>query len=136
MKILVRDIKAKGLRIHQEVPPQSIGLMEEDMKCLSPVVIKSDLTKTGSTVTAVSQIKVALGRECARCLEPLNSDFSDTFQHTFDIGPMTETIDLGEEIRQELILGYDPVVLCKPDCKGLCHRCGANLNVEKCRCRK
>ena len=28
----------------------------------------------------------------------------------------------------------DLVVLCKEDCKGLCYKCGANLNEEECTC--
>jgi len=27
-------------------------------------------------------------------------------------------------------------ILCREDCKGLCPGCGANLNIEPCRCEK
>ena len=39
--------------------------------------------------------------------------------------------DLSEELMVE-----SPIhALCRPDCKGLCDRCGANLNREKCSCK-
>ena len=27
-------------------------------------------------------------------------------------------------------------ILCRPDCRGLCAKCGANLNSDKCDCKK
>ena len=44
--------------------------------------------------------------------------------------------DLGELAREAFILGMDTKMLCREDCKGLCDRCGANLNIEECRCKK
>jgi len=34
------------------------------------------------------------------------------------------------------ILSMDTKCLCRPDCAGLCDRCGANLNLGPCRCQK
>jgi len=34
------------------------------------------------------------------------------------------------------VLNMDSKLLCKPDCKGLCCRCGKNLNRESCTCQK
>ena len=45
-------------------------------------------------------------------------------------------LDLDELVRETFILNMDTKQLCKPDCKGLCPGCGANLNVEPCRCKK
>ena len=44
--------------------------------------------------------------------------------------------DLDELARETFILNMDTKTLCREDCKGLCDRCGANLNFEACRCRK
>ncbi|MCX5681113.1 MAG: DUF177 domain-containing protein [Candidatus Omnitrophica bacterium] len=45
-------------------------------------------------------------------------------------------MDVGEDIREEIILGFPDKVLCAEECKGLCAGCGANLNNEKCQCKK
>ena len=34
------------------------------------------------------------------------------------------------------VLGMDSQLLCSPDCKGICFRCGKNLNEGPCGCRK
>jgi uncharacterized protein len=44
-------------------------------------------------------------------------------------------IDLGEVIREELILATKQFVLCREDCKGLCQTCGTDLNLHSCDCR-
>jgi uncharacterized protein len=43
-------------------------------------------------------------------------------------------LDLGESIREAIILEIPQVVLCRPDCRGLCPVCGADLNEGGCSC--
>lgn len=45
-------------------------------------------------------------------------------------------LDLDSFIREEIQLFLPSKILCKPDCKGLCYKCGKNLNREKCDCKK
>lgn len=46
------------------------------------------------------------------------------------------TVDLGELAREIFILDMDTRTLCSEDCKGLCPRCGANLNNGPCGCKR
>lgn len=43
-------------------------------------------------------------------------------------------LDLEEPIRQYVLLAAPMKPLCRPDCRGLCPRCGTNLNEINCRC--
>ena len=43
--------------------------------------------------------------------------------------------DLDEILTTAFVLQMDSKLLCKPDCKGLCPRCGKNLNEGSCSCR-
>ena len=45
-------------------------------------------------------------------------------------------VDLAELARTAFILGMDTKTLCSEDCKGLCPRCGADLNLGPCSCKK
>ena len=45
-------------------------------------------------------------------------------------------LDITDDIRGEIILEYPLRLLCKQDCKGLCPRCGKNLNEGDCGCKK
>ena len=45
-------------------------------------------------------------------------------------------VDVGDLARTAFILGMDTKTLCSEDCKGLCPRCGADLNLGPCSCGK
>ena len=47
-----------------------------------------------------------------------------------------DAADLEEIVRTVFVLNMDSKLLCKPECKGLCCRCGKNLNQESCTCQK
>lgn len=46
-----------------------------------------------------------------------------------------DELDLEELLETVLILNMDTRFLCREDCKGLCSRCGKNLNEGPCDCR-
>ena len=86
---------------------------------------------------------------CSRCAEPVSRDYSLPVEATLSEGLEdpdaienadvllieNASIDLDEAVREALILDADMVFLCSPDCKGLCPRCGKNLNLGDCGCR-
>ena len=44
-------------------------------------------------------------------------------------------VDLDEVVSTAFILALDTKNLCSDDCKGLCAKCGADLNASSCQCR-
>lgn len=128
MKVIIKDIPAKGLELFERIAAQSIGLLPEDFQCLSPLTIKAKITRVENTVLANTNIKGRHSFLCARCLEPVENDFDEEFNFDYTIEKGLEFIDLGEDIRQEIILSSPAKTLCKDDCKGICPGCGVNLN--------
>ncbi|MBO4313768.1 MAG: DUF177 domain-containing protein [Desulfovibrio sp.] len=45
------------------------------------------------------------------------------------------SLNLAEICWEEFLMALPPSPLCRPDCKGLCPGCGANLNNGPCTCR-
>ena len=45
-------------------------------------------------------------------------------------------LEVGEDVRAELLLGLPMNPVCRPDCKGLCPVCGVNLNKQTCTCQE
>jgi uncharacterized protein len=43
-------------------------------------------------------------------------------------------IDLAEVVREQILLDLPEQVYCSDDCKGLCPKCGSNLNLIDCNC--
>ena len=136
MKIKIKEIPREGLEIKEKVTAEEIDLSVMDLKVLAPLKVVGGIEKARGTISG--QIEVAGKYEflCARCLEPVTQQRKDEFDIHVETQPTDEFVDLGEEIRQELVVSLSPIVLCKDDCKGLCPSCGANLNNEKCKCKK
>ncbi len=136
IKILVQDIIAKGLEIRNTIPKEGIGLSDEEIDLRSPIDVTAHLERVGNIVTAQVKIEADFGFLCARCLEDVHAVQAREYRFDFDIDSALEYIDLGEEIRQEMIMGHPARILCQENCKGMCSHCGVNLNQEECRCRR
>ena len=134
IKISVRDIPASGLDIDQSIPKEDIGLSSQEADIRSLLNVKAHLEKANNSIIADTRIQAQFGYICTRCLEELLSTQELTYKFDFEINPESEYIDLGEEIRQEIIMANPVKVLCSKDCKGICPKCGMNLNLKQCQC--
>ncbi|HLD40656.1 MAG TPA: DUF177 domain-containing protein, partial [Candidatus Omnitrophota bacterium] len=56
------------------------------------------------------------------------------FRLNIAIDKSDTSIDISEDIRQEIILEYPDKPLCEETCLGLCVNCGRNLNEGNCNC--
>jgi uncharacterized protein len=87
--------------------------------------------------------------ECDRCGKSFNSSLKSDYKMVYLMNEAaTETdsinvsylsriadkIDTKNDIREFALLSVPMKKLCKEDCKGLCPKCGSDLNKEKCRC--
>ena len=136
IKFPVKDIGSKGIEYHQTVPMDGVDLSAEEIDLRSPITVKAKIERVDDQVIARVTVSADFGYMCSRCLEDFHERQDIEYYFDFDIAPETEYIDLGEEIRQEMILANPARVLCKDDCKGICVGCGTNLNLEKCKCKK
>jgi uncharacterized metal-binding protein YceD (DUF177 family) len=136
LKFAIRDIPATGLSIHQKMAPSEIGLAENDLDLKSDLDVKADINRVGNTVLADAVVTASFGFQCARCLEDFQRVSRKEFNFDYEIKSPMDVFDVGEDIRQEMILGVVQRALCKNDCKGICPGCGANLNIEKCKCKQ
>ncbi|MBI2174769.1 MAG: DUF177 domain-containing protein [Candidatus Omnitrophica bacterium] len=71
--------------------------------------------------------------------DPAGMDMDRTDVHLLDVKAMssyhvapTDVVDITDDVRQEIILAYPMIPVCREDCKGLCISCGQNLNVAAC----
>jgi len=78
-----------------------------------------------------SQIDVTLFPETGVALEEEIELGNEDLKTSFFSG---EEIDLSKLIRDQIILNVPYKALCHEECRGLCPRCGANLNEGDCGC--
>jgi uncharacterized metal-binding protein YceD (DUF177 family) len=136
VKIKVKGIPQEGLELSEAIDALEIGFGADELKLVSPLKVEGEVYKKRDLVVADLAVEGQYEFLCARCLEPVTVSRKDQFAVHIDIDPSVEFVDLGEEIRQELLLNISTIVLCQNDCKGLCPSCGVNLNNEKCQCKE
>ena len=88
---------------------------------------------------------------CDRCLENFDLHIDCSFKmvysydDSFSIPDFDEVkflklheteIDISDDVRQMILLNIPMKLLCSENCKGLCPRCGHNLNESDCNCDK
>ncbi len=136
MKIDIKNIPSAGIDIHGTVSVDDMNIRPSEIRCLTPLVIEGRAGREGHLAHIWGQAKTRFRYVCACCLEEFEKDFDQEFDFNYAIEPQTSVIDLGDDIRQEVVLGFPDRVVCDQGCKGLCVGCGANLNDEKCQCQK
>jgi uncharacterized protein len=136
LNIAVKDIPSAGIEIKGVVGEGDFDIRPEEIKSLIPLVISGKIERIDNIIYATVKAKGRFQYICGRCLEVYEKDFEQDFDFHYPVDPQVSYIDVGEDVREDIILGFSDKVLCEEECKGLCVHCGANLNNEKCGCKK
>ena len=113
---------------------------------LSPLTASGKAVNTAGLLELDGEARVSLSCRCDRCGEsfvmdkrvPVHAVLSEEIQDEDnpDLFPIEgDSADLDEIIMTAYVLSMESKLLCRPDCLGLCDRCGANLNNGPCSCR-
>ncbi|MCL7970767.1 MAG: DUF177 domain-containing protein [marine benthic group bacterium] len=95
-------------------------------------------------IRVTGQLQARLTVSCRRCLEPVLCDLEIEFDYRFDpavrvedgeesvfpLDPDGAELDLSRALREELLLATPEYPVCEDSCRGLCPRCGAELNQD------
>ena len=147
---LARLSREGSLRIEGEIPPDARLWEGTGVRLEGPlrVDLRASEAKSGEVVVR-GVVEGTLDQECRRCLDPVKVPLREEVTFVFappdllggeDDGEIrilaadASGVDLAEPIREEVVLAAPTYTLCSPDCRGLCPRCGADLNETTCEC--
>jgi uncharacterized protein len=155
MKIRVTDIRDEGLHIHSQMDPEwlenvpELSSGDEESGLTSKIDIDVELTKVLREVTVLGDVSFTMVVPCSRCLEPVKLEISipirlllspsDKVKDDEDVDHETyvgEEVDLDEYLMEQIAMSLPVKVVCDEECKGLCPKCGINLNDYTCDCEK
>jgi uncharacterized protein len=134
--------------------PEDVQQDGDAYRIVAPVHVDFDIHKDKDRFRLEGTARTELELSCGRCLEP----FRIPIESQFDMRYLPESqssgegereiaeedldtsfyrddqIDLNEVLREQFYLALPMKPLCQEDCRGLCPKCGTNLNTGTCTC--
>ena len=107
------------------------------------------MDKSHSQIVIAADLTLNAKFFCDRCTDEFNTKLKNHYMITYLFGktpadqdvdnlyylsPENDKIDLKPDVIDYAVLSIPMKKLCQEECKGLCSKCGANLNRETCRC--
>lgn len=140
--------------LEESIPASSLN--RDELLDLGPVRWRGTIRVTTEGFLLSGTLSYDQTLACTRCLGPIVEHVDSDVQYLIKIRqslPLAGEFELSAEDLDTLevdseVLDTEPIVLdqlqlnipmralCRPDCAGFCPRCGANLNVEPCRCEE
>ncbi len=144
------SIETKAVRVDGKLASDDPVWLEGDPTPVGDLIVTGRLSAAGDDRFYLfsGQMSGEVSGECRRCLTPTTvkvsedlhllfadpedeeSDESDVYM----LEPRAMTVDLRPALREQWLLAAPGFSLCREDCKGLCPRCGADLNLGPCGC--
>ncbi len=162
MQISVLDLEREPLQFKLSLAPGAIDYTTE-LTQVTPLAVEGLaelIEETHGPRTVIQDIRVRgeysgeFEVACARCLTPVRTKLAGSFDVLYrplgaDQGAAERSITASETeigyyqdsglmledvLREQVLLSLPARTLCREDCKGLCPRCGKDLNTEQCTC--
>lgn len=153
MKVSVAPLLKQAVGVHIDLHAEESPV---DPGGENAALLEADITSFDADIRAThtdpgpyleGDVRATVAQQCARCLRPVETPVDTRFAEQYYATERVETgapmpsapadsktvgsdflVDLTDLIREEVILATPVASLCRPDCRGLCPVCGADLN--------
>lgn len=148
IKINVAEIKRRLVgekTLAYDLTPEELDIQSKDMDIIGDIRCDGSISNAGDVLLLQVAMSARVRRTCGRCLKeftavtkaevvekfyPASAENVENDAFVYD----SDVIDITEPLREGLLLAEPMQALCKPDCRGLCPVCGADLNDGDCGC--
>jgi uncharacterized protein len=148
LRVPLSQVHAGPVETVGEIAPDDPVFGGLEVQLAAPVQVSGRLSSAGEDKYYWRvHFRTVVRAPCRRCLAdalvPVEEDRRLIFaaddetpegEGTYLVPLRTQVLDLTEPLREEVFLAVPHFVECRADCKGLCPRCGKNLNDGPCDC--
>ncbi len=145
-KLIRRENDKLDLNFSQKI--DTISYCDSKYELASPIDVNGKVSNNNKGIYIDIDVKFTLIDNCSRCLDKVEvpieypiqgflvkEDFDEDSFEEYDAFIFDgQEVDILGIIEQTLDFQMPFRVLCKEDCKGLCQKCGTNLNKNDCSC--
>ncbi len=118
---------------------------------LLPCQVELTVERVGDLYLAQGQLETKIQTFCSRCLTEIPYEvkseidfslveFADKEKYSpedVDIVFHSDlVVDISPMVIETILISLPMRILCHPECKGLCAKCGINKNIETCKCER
>jgi uncharacterized protein len=148
-------IKISGLSegVHNFSFDEKVSLINLEDPFFGNFKAQIELSKTHNQIILNTRFSVKALFECDRCANNFEHEIDGSYKMVYFFGnkpsdgenkdenliylhPDADRIEIGNDLRDFALLSVPMKKLCREDCKGLCIRCGKDLNEGDCDCDK
>ena len=134
------------LNFSEQVVINNDDLKHEALTFVKPAEINGNVKNVGGVLVLNGKIVADYETFCDRCMNPvtgkLEFDFKESYVKDTNVDDddtayilESENIDI-DEVAFANVFSHIPLKhLCSENCKGICQKCGANLNESECDCK-
>ena len=133
LKLSIRDLGEDEKDIDASVDPADITISSPDLISLDPPNLHIHACIVSETLIVRGDLSANFNLLCCRCLCNVRVGYSGEFFYEEALKDQ-DIIDLTPAIEEDIITALPIKTLCHKDCKGLCPKCGQNLNESQCQC--
>jgi uncharacterized protein len=143
----LRDLDIQAANVHGALAADDPIWEESDPRPAGPVRVTGRLSRAGAgRFYFHGSMEGTVAGECRRCLTDVEAavkvedahlifaeeglDEGDDESDAYLFDPGERSLDLRPAIREEWLLAAPAFLLCREDCRGLCPKCGADLNED------
>ena len=133
--------------VFDDLLPASDGedFSKDDVRLTGPVQISGKVINRAGYMVLHLTAEFPYETHCARCFSPVSGVFRiETEKNVAAETPEGDgddylivtdgKLDTTEPVLEEIALSFPSRILCREDCKGLCPKCGKDLNEGACGC--
>jgi uncharacterized protein len=136
--IPLAGLNEEGRWFEGESDPGLLGIEDESnaLRAAGPVRHRLRAALTSGRLVVGGSVEASVQFRCVRCAEFFGARvLDDGFECVCDAPAGVESVDLTPFVREAILLAFPNFPVCSAKCKGLCPRCGANLNAAACGCK-
>ncbi len=136
MIIEISKISPEGSRYTGEDPAEVFELEGNPDLCpTGPIRYDLFAAIVSGGVVVRGRVGAAFDLRCGRCAEFFSTFAEDSdFIRDYPLREGCQELDLTDDLREAVLLRLPVYPVCRGECRGLCPRCGRNLNDGPCGC--
>lgn len=145
-EILSQEVGAES---QKKIKINESWIKDNRIKIIKPILGEIRLVHIENGILAQFKLKVRAQFICERCLGSFIKDLEIKFIQRYQFRvynkkedrdeilpiPLDRKIEVFEPIREEILASLPMKIICSSNCRGLCSKCGQNLNIKRCKCK-